>query len=499
MGKRSRGSNGRVFVPSQRHGPGGSGESRTGRTFSASPGDVTATIGCEKVRLRWGARGTSPSGARRSTRSGPASAGSGGGAVTGGGKASFTVRPVRGGGKDFSRSANSTASPASTVKGGRRARTVGVSRASRRVLEGAAVRAAGASSVPSLSRNPGPVVSAAVRAVFAGAPGGAGRPTSAEPAPRDETRTPRIRVPDRVILRSREEPARQAMRPPVRKQRPGRPPPRVRSGGALIPAATAALISFVRVPPSRTILLQLLALAFLLGNLALRTLTLHAAGGPWVLAFMVVALLAAGISWFRPALLGITLFLFGASFFLYGFHSYRVQSQLFEYAVTALALSLLLRGFAAGKRAENWPARFWLLYLLLALFSLLLLPATVLRHRLMLAGIGPFGDILAAFPRDPLYPLAGLNRLALFVLFAVLLARREDARDRYRALFRGIAWGSVASVLLGLLDFFGLISLTPYNLSRLFYGAGYQRLQSTFGNPTWFASFVTCTLPFIVF
>ncbi|HKC10927.1 MAG TPA: O-antigen ligase family protein, partial [Vicinamibacteria bacterium] len=255
----------------------------------------------------------------------------------------------------------------------------------------------------------------------------------------------------------------------------------------------------MRVPPSRTILLQLLALAFLLGNLALRTLTLQAAGGPWVLAFMVVALLAAGISWFRPALLGITLFLFGASFFLYGFHSYRVQSQLFEYAVTALALSLLLRGFAAGKRAENWPARFWLLYLLLALFSLLLLPATVLRHRLMLAGIGLFGDILAAFPRDPLYPLAGLNRLALFVLFAVLLARREDARDRYRALFRGIAWGSVASVLLGLLDFFGLISLTPYNLSRLFYGAGYQRLQSTFGNPTWFASFVTCTLPLIVF
>jgi O-antigen ligase len=249
----------------------------------------------------------------------------------------------------------------------------------------------------------------------------------------------------------------------------------------------------------RISLLHLLALAFLLGNLAVRSLSLDAAGGAWVLAFMAVALLAAGLAWRRPSFLGPTLFLFGASFFLYGFHSYRVQSQLFEYGVTALALALLLQGFGTGKSAPNWPARFWLLYLLVALFSLLLLPATILNHRLMLGGIGLFPEILTAFPRDPLYPLAGVNRLALFVLFAVLLARREDARDRYRALFRGIAWGSVACVLLGLVDFFGLISLTRYNLSRLFFGAGYQRLQSTFGNPTWFASFVTCTLPLILF
>src|SRR4029077_10617400 len=145
------------------------------------------------------------------------------------------------------------------------------------------------------------------------------------------------------------------------------------------------------------------------------------------------------------------------------------------------------------------PARFWLLYLLLALFSLLLLPATILRHRLMLSGIGFFSEILTAFPRDPLYALAGVNRLALFVLFAVLLARQHDARDRYRALIHRIAWGSMACLLLGLCDFLGFISLTPYNLSRLFYGAGYQRLQSTFGNPALFASFVACTLPLIVF
>src|SRR5207245_7587209 len=127
---------------------------------------------------------------------------------------------------------------------------------------------------------------------------------------------------------------------------------------------------------------------------------LHAAGGAWVHAFMGGVLLAAGLSWLRPSLLGSTLFLFGASFFLYGFHSYRVQSQSFEYAVTALALALLLRRFGAGKAGANWPARFWLLYLLLALLSLLLLPAPILSHRLMLSGIGLFSEILTAFPRD---------------------------------------------------------------------------------------------------
>jgi O-antigen ligase len=248
----------------------------------------------------------------------------------------------------------------------------------------------------------------------------------------------------------------------------------------------------------RTTLVQLLALAFLLANLVVRTLTLDAVGGAWVYVFVAVALLAAGLAWLRPSFLGPVFFLFGASFFLYGFHSYRVHSQAFEYAVAALALALLLRNFGVRKMTANWPARFWFLYVCLALFSLLLFPFSILHHRLMLSGIGLFPEILTAFPRDPIYALAGVNRLILFVLFTVQLSRREDPRDGYRALFRGIAWGAVACVLLGLLDFFGLISLARYNLSRLFYGPGYLRLQSTFGNPTWFASFVTCTLPLVL-
>jgi hypothetical protein len=56
----------------------------------------------------------------------------------------------------------------------------------------------------------------------------------------------------------------------------------------------------------------------------------------------------------------------------------------------------------------------------------------------------------------------------------------------------------VLAAALGLLDFAGLISLDRYNLSNLFYGSRYRRLQSTFGNPSWFACFVACALPLLL-
>src|SRR5687768_12053645 len=45
IGNRGSGSNIRVFVPSHRHCPAGSGVSFTGTTFDASDWEVTATIG----------------------------------------------------------------------------------------------------------------------------------------------------------------------------------------------------------------------------------------------------------------------------------------------------------------------------------------------------------------------------------------------------------------------------------------------------------------------
>ena len=58
----SSGSKMRVFVPSHRQRPAGCGESRVGTLRAASSCEVTATIGCENVRLTCGAIGTSPCG-----------------------------------------------------------------------------------------------------------------------------------------------------------------------------------------------------------------------------------------------------------------------------------------------------------------------------------------------------------------------------------------------------------------------------------------------------
>jgi hypothetical protein len=171
-----------------------------------------------------------------------------------------------------------------------------------------------------------------------------------------------------------------------------------------------------------------------------------------------------------------------------------------ELLTTVFALALLLRlarGRAALEPAAGAAASTFLAaYALVATLSLLLLPVAVLQHRVFLEGTGFGRAVLAAFPKDPLYPIASVNRLWLFVVFAGLLAVESDGRALYRRLFRGIAWSAIAAVVLGLLDFTGVLSLDRYNLSNLFYGARYRRRQSTSGNPSWFACFVACALPF---
>ncbi len=258
------------------------------------------------------------------------------------------------------------------------------------------------------------------------------------------------------------------------------------------------------------------ALGFLLANLWFRCSALGSLGAPWL--FFLAAVGLAGVACLlRPRWLAPALTAFGFSFFLYGFHSYRIQNQAFELLVAMFAVALLvlearpaqgsspvedpasaIGAATASVAARAWVGRLWLLYGLLAFLSLLLLPPSVLSERAFLEGRSLFDAVLKAFPQDPLYPFAALNRLALFVLFTVLLSRRADAPALYRALFRGVAWAAIAAVVLGLLDFFGVVSLARYNLSHLFYGARYRRLQSTFGNPSWFACFVACALPFVL-
>jgi len=240
---------------------------------------------------------------------------------------------------------------------------------------------------------------------------------------------------------------------------------------------------------------------FLLVNLVARVDALRGSS-PATKLVLAAAVLGPSLCLLRPRWLGPTLTVFGASFCLYGFHSYRPQNQAFELVVTALALLLLVR----LRRGLLTPAPagmrvvlpFFVLFALAATFSLLLLPLRVLEHRLFLEGGDMARAVLTAFPKDPLYGIASVNRLWLFLVFAVSLSAQADAGALYRRLFRGVAWAVMLAVTLGLLDFLGVVSLARYNLSQLFYGAQYRRLQSTFGNPSWFACFVACALPFVL-
>jgi hypothetical protein len=246
-----------------------------------------------------------------------------------------------------------------------------------------------------------------------------------------------------------------------------------------------------------------LVAALLLVNLALRGHALQAAFEvTWGSSLLMTGVvLGVAVLLARPSFVGPALELFATSFLLYGFHAYRPANQLLELLVAALALVLLLRSHGSagsGGAARSKPFRLLAFYALLAAASLLLLPTPMLEHRLFLEGRDFGRAVLQAFPKDPLYAIASVNRLWLFVLFSVLLSAQADARELYRRLFRGVAWAAVAAVVLGLLDFAGWLSLDSYNLSNLFYGRRYRRLQSTFGNPSWFACFVACALPFVL-
>jgi O-antigen ligase len=241
---------------------------------------------------------------------------------------------------------------------------------------------------------------------------------------------------------------------------------------------------------------------FLLVNLVLRCFALDSeSSARGILA--VGAACIVGLGWLRADALRPALTIFGTSFLLFGFHSYRAQSQVFEGLVAALALALVFRLGRRGRllppTSRNVLLPLFVVYVGLAALSLLQLPPKLLDERLFVEGIGIGRAALGAFPVDPLYPIAAVNRLVLFLVLAVVIARQSDAPSLFRALFRGIAWAAILAVVFGLLDFLGLISLTRQNLSHLTWGPDQPaRLQSTFQNPGWFACFLSLALPMVM-
>jgi len=108
--------------------------------------------------------------------------------------------------------------------------------------------------------------------------------------------------------------------------------------------------------------------------------------------------------------------------------------------------------------------------------------------------------ILASHPSNCFYSIAGVNRLILFFIFVQQLSCRNQSQKLYKILFTGILTGTFFSIVIGLGNYYSLISLADYrNLDPLINPNNIQyRLQSTFGHPGWFAEFVTITIPIIL-
>ena len=99
------------------------------------------------------------------------------------------------------------------------------------------------------------------------------------------------------------------------------------------------------------------ALVFLLADLALRLHAL-AVGAPGHALLAATGTLAASVALLmRPWLMGSALEVFGATFLLYGFHSYRLQSQAFELVVSALGVVLCLRLASRANGLDLCPVR----------------------------------------------------------------------------------------------------------------------------------------------
>jgi len=197
-----------------------------------------------------------------------------------------------------------------------------------------------------------------------------------------------------------------------------------------------------------------------------------------------------------PKYLRMLLFFFGASFFLFGFRPYDIQSQVFETVVVFVAITVFLVNLRRNDRSGINRNLFALIscYVGLSLFSVLLLPMGQIVKSFWMFGLKTsFLQVANTTPNTYLYPLAGINRLILFFILAFELSRTKDAREMFKWFFIGIFAGGVFSALVGLFDFYKIISLRWYRSDTLITPGSFH---STFLNRGWFAEFILIVVPF---
>ena len=198
------------------------------------------------------------------------------------------------------------------------------------------------------------------------------------------------------------------------------------------------------------------------------------------------------------------LFIFGASLCLYGFHSNSIYNLTFEYLLCLITMTVFIVNTIAGETRTNYKSpitAILILYSVLALFSLFSVPLSNLGNQFFLNGPLALGSkILLSHPSNYFYSIAGVNRLILFFIFIQQLSCHHNSKSLYKILFTGILAGTICAIILGLCDYYSLMSLAGFrNLDPIVNPGQIQyRLQSTFGHPGWFAEFITITIPIIL-
>jgi O-antigen ligase len=234
---------------------------------------------------------------------------------------------------------------------------------------------------------------------------------------------------------------------------------------------------------------------YLLGNIVTRLYAISYHNSLVVIVSLLLFLYCFFISIFQKHL-KIAFFLFGFSFLLFGFRPYDIESQVFEYIVSLLSTALFIIDSRnkADTRINRNLAVLILSYAVLSLFSLLLFDLHHIIKNYYCFGFETFLlHLFNAMPNSIVYSFAGVNRLILYFLFIYYLSKSENSRDHYRVFFTGLFISAVFASVIGILDYYGFISVAGYRNNYTT-----NELQSTFFNRGWFAEFVVISVPFVL-
>jgi len=179
-------------------------------------------------------------------------------------------------------------------------------------------------------------------------------------------------------------------------------------------------------------LVQLTIALYLLFNLFINLSILLTYNQKFIFPFLCILLLGL-VAVQKRKFLFFLLFVFGSTFFFFGFRSYDVQSHFFEMEVALLSFVVLVkhRNSLSCTVRNNIFILLLLFYCCLALCSLFLLPLQDIFAKIRLWGIRDFSFfVLNATPELPEYSIAAVNRLLLFSLTAVLLAYSGNSAEK---------------------------------------------------------------------